>query len=112
MLNFGPATPLTSLVFSQRRTPGGNRTVGDFEKKYCLIVQQNFETSQAKLSRKSLFRMSIKTLLKDFQLDIRLEIIWMLLDFKENSMYYTYLSWQYFLRTDVRLKSSRLRSSF
>jgi hypothetical protein len=29
------------ILYNIRRTPGGNRTVGDFEKKYCLIVQRH-----------------------------------------------------------------------
>jgi hypothetical protein len=66
--------------------PKDNRTFGDFEKKYCLIAQQIFEMSQAKFWRKSLSTMSIKTLAEDFQLGIHLEIIWMLLDFKVNSI--------------------------
>jgi hypothetical protein len=68
------------------RTPKDNRTFGDFERTYCLIAQQNFEMSQAKFWRKSLSTMSIKTLAEDFQLGIHLEIIWMLLDFKVNSI--------------------------
>jgi hypothetical protein len=48
--------------------------------------------SQAKFWRKSLSTMSIKPLAEDFHLGIHLEIIWMLLDFKVNSIYYKYPS--------------------
>jgi hypothetical protein len=54
-----------------------NSTLGDFEKKYCLIAQQNSEMFQAKFWRISLSTMFIKTLAEDFQIGIHLEIIWM-----------------------------------
>src|ERR1700731_2445306 len=46
-----------------------------------------------------------------FQLDIRFEIIRMLLDFTENLIEHTYPTRPYSSRTDVCLKSSRIRSS-
>ena len=77
---------VTLVVITIGGRPRTTEHLEILKKKYCLIAQQNFEMSQAKFWRKSLSTMSIKTLAEDFQLGIHLEIIWMLLDFKVNSI--------------------------